>query len=64
MPEILDITELAALLKFSRSQCYELCREGVRSRVAHPVPMINVNGNRRFDKTAVTEWLHQLQENV
>jgi hypothetical protein len=64
MPEILDITELAALPKFSRSQCYELWRERVRSRMAHSLPMININGNLRFDKTAVTEWLHQLQENV
>ena len=64
MPEILDIAELATLLKFSRSQCYELCRERVQSRMAHPLPMIKINGNLRFDKTAVTEWLHQLQENV
>ena len=64
MLEILDITELAALLKFSRSQCYELCREGVRSLMAHLLPMMKINGNLRFDKTVVTEWLHQLQENV
>jgi hypothetical protein len=64
MPEILDITELAALLKVSRSQCCEIRRERMRSRMAHPVPMIKINGKLRFDKTAVTEWLHQLQENV
>ena len=64
MPEILDITELAALLQFSRSQRYELCRERVRYPMAHLLPMININDNRRFDKTAVTKWLRQLQENV
>lgn len=64
MPEILDITELAALLQFSRSQRYELCRERVRYSMVHLLPIININGNLGFDKTAMTEWLHQLQENV
>jgi hypothetical protein len=64
MPEILDITELAAPLKCSRGQCYELCRDRERLGMAHPLSMIKINGNIRFDKTALTEWLNQLQENV
>ena len=64
MPEIPDTTELAALLKFPRSQCYELCREHARSYMAHPLPMIHINRNLRFDKTVLIEWRHQLQENV
>lgn len=62
MPEILTVTELGALLKMSKSQIYELCRDRVRSQMAHPLPMLKVNGNLRFDKTAVSEWIKQLQQ--
>jgi len=60
--EILNVTELASLLKMSRTQIYELCRERVRSRMESPLPMLKINGNLRFSKSAIEAWLRELQE--
>lgn len=62
MPEILTVAELATLLKMSRSQIFELTRERVRVRMKHPLPVMRVNGNLRFSKSAVMDWLAKLQE--
>lgn len=62
MNEILTIRELAELLKFSVRQCYELTSTRTRSKSAHPIPVMRINGNLRFSRTAVEKWLSELQE--
>lgn len=60
--EILDVSELAEFLRMSKSQVYELCRDRVRSRMDHPLPVLKINGNLRFSRPAIEAWLQQLQE--
>ncbi len=64
MGEILTVTELASLLKMSKRQLYEMTSKRTRAKSAHPLPLLRVNGNLRFSKTAVTEWLQKLQESA
>jgi predicted DNA-binding transcriptional regulator AlpA len=64
MPEILTVKELAALLKMNVRQIYSMMETRTREKSAHPLPFIRVNGNLRFSKVAVTEWLQTLQESA
>jgi predicted DNA-binding transcriptional regulator AlpA len=64
MGELLTIRELAALLKFSVRQCYELTSARTRAKSAHPIPLLRINGNLRFSKPAIEAWLAKLQEGV
>jgi predicted DNA-binding transcriptional regulator AlpA len=62
--EILNINELAALLKMSKRQIYTMCetrtREGAMK--THPLPVLKINGNLRFRKASIDEWLARLTE--
>lgn len=58
--EVLTIEDMAALLKMTRRQVYELTRERNRARSGHPVPLIRVNGNTRFLRAEVEKWLAEL----
>jgi len=62
MPEILTVDELAGLLKMSRRQVYTMCETRTRAKQEHPLPIMRVNGNLRFSKSAVETWLGKLQE--
>jgi len=62
VPEILTVRELAALLKMSVRQIYSMTETRTRVKQKHPLPILRVNGNLRFSKTAVTEWLQKLEE--
>jgi excisionase family DNA binding protein len=62
MGEILTVSELAALLKMSRRQVYEMTSNRTRARQKDPLPLIRVNGNLRFSKTVVEAWLLRIQE--
>jgi predicted DNA-binding transcriptional regulator AlpA len=59
MGEILTITELAELLKMSTRQIYTMCETRTRngSMKDHPLPVLKINGNLRFRKTAIDEWV-------
>ena len=59
MPEILTIDELAALLKMTRRQIYEMTSKRGQSS-AHPLPLLRINGNIRFRQSDITNWLAQL----
>jgi len=60
--EILTVDELASLLKMNRRQIYSMTESRTRARQKHPLPILRVNGNLRFSRTAVEAWLQQLQE--
>ena len=62
MGEILTIDELAAYLKMSKRQVYTMCEKRTRegSMKQHPLPVLKINGNLRFRKIDVDEWLLKL----
>ena len=65
MSEILTIDEVAAWLKMTRGQVYTMTRKRSQSRMEVPFPVLRINGNLRFRKSAVEDWLEkiaQLQE--
>jgi excisionase family DNA binding protein len=62
MGEILTVDELASLLKMSRRQIYSMTESRTRAKQKHPLPILRVNGNLRFSRTAVETWLANLQE--
>ena len=61
--EILTVDELAAMLKMSKGQIYEMTKERTRtgSMKDHPLPAnLKINGNLRFRKADIEEWLTKL----
>lgn len=60
LDEILTVTELAAILKMSRSQVYDLTRTRAQVRNEIPLPVLRINSNLRFRKSDVDEWLDRL----
>jgi excisionase family DNA binding protein len=62
--EILTVEELAALLKMSKGQIYEMTKERTRtgSMKNHPLPVLKINGNLRFRKTDIDLWAGKLVE--
>ena len=62
MTEILTVDELAALLKMSKTQVYEMTRARTRSGAMrdNPIPVVKINGNVRFRKSDVEEWIEKL----
>jgi predicted DNA-binding transcriptional regulator AlpA len=62
MSEILTIDEIAAWLKMTRGQVYTLTRKRSQSRMDVPFPVLKINGNLRFRKSAVEAWLNKLAQ--
>jgi len=62
MTEILTVDELAAMLKMSTGQVYEMTRDRTRSGAMrdNPLPVLKINGNVRFRKSDVEAWLEKL----
>jgi excisionase family DNA binding protein len=63
--DILTVDELAAMLKMSKSQIYEMTK--TRSRTGsmreHPLPVLRINSNLRFRKSDVEAWIEKLVAN-
>jgi predicted DNA-binding transcriptional regulator AlpA len=64
--EILTVDELATLLKMTKRQIYTLTE--TRSRMSgsmktHPLPSMKINGNLRFRRAAIEEWLLKVEAN-
>jgi predicted DNA-binding transcriptional regulator AlpA len=62
--EILTVEELATLLKMSKKQIYTMCEVRTRTTGAmreHPLPSLKINGNLRFRRAAIEEWLLKLE---
>ena len=62
MPEILTLDDLAAFLKMTRGQVYTMTRKRSQLRQEHPLPVLRINGNLRFRKADVEQWLEKLAE--
>jgi len=62
MTEILTAVELAAMLKMSKSQIYEMTKQRTRNgnMREHPLPVLKINWNLRFRKSDVEDWIEKL----
>jgi excisionase family DNA binding protein len=62
MTEILTVEELATMLKMSKTQIYEMTRTRTRNgnMREHPLPVLKINGNVRFRKSDIEDWLEKL----
>jgi predicted DNA-binding transcriptional regulator AlpA len=59
--EIWTIEQLGNYLHLSRSQVYSLTRKRFRSRhEKNPLPKIVINGNIRFRKQDILDWVDRL----
>jgi len=60
--EILTVDELAAMLKMTTNQIYEMTRNRTRSGAMrdNPIPFVKINGNVRFVKSDIEAWLEKL----
>ena len=60
--EILTVEELAAMLKMSKGQVYEMTRARTRSGAMrdNPIPVLKINGNVRFRKSDIVHWVEKL----
>jgi excisionase family DNA binding protein len=57
MGEILTASEVAAMLKISTRQVYQLAKES-----ENPIPCVRIRTSVRFRKSDVDGWLQQLVE--
>lgn len=62
MTEILTVAELAAMLKMSKGQIYEMTSTRTRSGAMrdNPIPVLKINGNVRFRKSDIEAWIERL----
>jgi excisionase family DNA binding protein len=60
--EILTVAELAAMLKMSKSQIYEMTKARKRDGKMreNPLPVLRINSNVRFRKRDVEDWIDKL----
>ena len=60
--EILTVAEVASLLKMSTGQVYEMTRARTRSGAMrdNPIPVVKINGNVRFRKSDIEDWVEKL----
>jgi hypothetical protein len=60
--ELLSLDELAARLKISKTTAYGLTRHRAKVRSDNPLPCFKLGKELRFNWTAVTQWLDQLEK--
>ena len=60
--EILTVDEVAALLRISKRQVYELAKDHTRSDEVreHPLPALRIGASVRFRKSDVEVWIEKL----
>jgi excisionase family DNA binding protein len=56
--DILTIQQVADLLQFSKRQVYEMTRRRGQG-LAHPIPVLRINGNIRFRRRDIEAWIDQ-----
>ena len=59
---ILNLQEAAEFLKLSKNSIYSMTRQRTRERMDAPIPVIRINGNLRFSKESLIEWLRNLEQ--
>jgi len=60
--EVLTVSDVATILKFSKGQVYDLTRSRAKVRQTLPIPTLRINGNLRFLRSDIGQWLRQLAE--
>ena len=62
--EILTVSEVAAWLRLSKSQVYELMKTHTRNGEVreHPLPSVRMGTSVRFRRKAVEEWIQRLEK--
>jgi predicted DNA-binding transcriptional regulator AlpA len=62
MIEIITVAELAAWLKMTKWQVYEMTKTRTRSGAMreNPIPVVKINGNVRFLKSDIEAWVQKL----
>jgi excisionase family DNA binding protein len=60
--EILTADEVAAWLKISKGQVYEMSKERTRTGEvrSNPIPSLRIGSSVRFRKSDVEEWIEKL----
>lgn len=60
--EILTVAEVAAMLKFSKSQVYELAKACTRTGEVreNPLPCVRIGSSVRFRREDVEAWIETL----
>jgi len=60
--EILTVAEVAAMLKISKGQVYELAKERTRTGElrGNPIPRVRIGASVRFRKSDIEEWVEKL----
>jgi excisionase family DNA binding protein len=63
--EILTVAEVAAMLKLSKSQIYEMTNKRTRtgSIRENPIPYLRLGRSLRFRKSDIEAWLEKLVAN-
>lgn len=59
---LLTVKEAADFLKMSPSQVYSMTKARGRARMEKPIPTLRLNGNLRFAKESLEQWLKELEE--
>ena len=59
---LLTVKEAAELLRMKPSQLYSMTKARGRARMAKPIPTLRLNGNLRFSKESLEQWLNELEE--
>lgn len=60
-PEILTIEMLRKMLSMSKSQIYGMCSTRSQQRMApNNLPVLRINGNTRFLKSQIIDWLDKI----
>ena len=64
MQEILTIEQLADMLQMSKRQIYTMCETRTRngSMKENPLPVLRINGNLRFHRASIQEWLLKIEQ--
>jgi excisionase family DNA binding protein len=64
--EFLTVSEVAAWLRLSISQVYELTKPRTRNGEVreHPLPSVRIGTTVRFRRKAVEEWIERLEKLV
>ncbi len=60
--EILTVEQLAAALSMTKRQIYGLTNARARAKMKTPFPVIRINGNLRFLRSSVEQYLEQLSK--
>ena len=59
---LLTVKEAAEFLKMSASQIYSMTKARGRERMEKPIPTLRLNGNLRFSKESLEQWLSEVEE--